>query len=68
MKTLVSFDRKTGRPKAAKMDLGSEEAQWLHNLVQNPVGCTPESESPQDAAIRKKFFTALQDFGPGALI
>lgn len=67
MKTTISFDRKTGQPKAAKVDLTKEEAQWLRLLVQNPVGSTPDDESPQDAAMRKKFFTAVNDFGPGPL-
>lgn len=65
MKSTVSFDKKTGTPKAAKLDLTKEEAQWLRALVQNPVG---GSESKQEAAIRRKFFTAVEPFVPGSLI
>ena len=68
MKSTVYFDKKTGTPKAAKLDLTKEEAQWLRALVQNPVGADPAAEDSHNAAMRHKFFTAVEPFVPGSLI
>lgn len=41
------------------LELNEEEANWLHAVMQNPLWDeTPESEDPQDAIMRKKFFDA----------
>lgn len=41
--------------------LSPEEAQWLHDVMQNPINCDIyEMESPQDAEMRKKFWEATQ--------
>lgn len=67
MKTTVTFDKKTGNPKAAKLDLTKEEAQWLRALVQNPIGTDAATEDPQNAAMRRRFFTSVSDFTTGNL-
>lgn len=41
------------------LELNEEEASWLHAVMQNPLlGETPDSEDPQQAKMRKKFFDA----------
>jgi hypothetical protein len=42
--------------------LTPEEAAWLAGNMQNPLhGQTPSEESPEDAAMRRKFWEATKD-------
>jgi len=41
--------------------LTSEEAEWLHIAMQNPLcGEHPQNETPEDAAMRLAFFEATK--------
>lgn len=42
--------------------LDKEEAQWLKNVMQNPLhGDTPETEHPQDRYTREVFWSTLRE-------
>jgi hypothetical protein len=38
--------------------LTKDEALWLRNVTQNPIGSTLEDEAEYDKEMRQKFFTA----------
>jgi len=41
--------------------LTAEEADWLHNVMQNTLhGQNPVDESPTDSGMRRKFFDATK--------
>ena len=43
------------------LTLNGGEAQWLHEIMQNPIHCeNPADESPTDNAIRHMFFNATK--------
>ena len=41
------------------LKLTEKEAQWLKELVQNPIGCTPEEEDLDSREIRNAFWMCL---------
>lgn len=41
------------------LKLEENEAKWLKDLVQNPIGCEPDEEDKDSKEIRKKFWDAL---------
>ena len=45
--------------KLVVLTLTKEEADWLHNVMQNPLwNQNPDEESPEDAEMRRNFFEA----------
>lgn len=42
------------------LELTTEEANWLHGLMQNPLSedCNPAHEDPYDKKMREAFFNA----------
>ena len=43
------------------LTLTTEEADWLHKVMQNPLhGQNPVDELPTDSDMRRKFFDATQ--------
>ena len=49
---------KTEVVKRINLSLSDKEAMWLHQVMQNPLGCTPEEEPHDDKEIRRAFFHA----------
>lgn len=42
------------------LTLSFEEAKWLRGQMQNPLGCTPDEEYPEDKEMRHRFFSAVE--------
>lgn len=43
--------------------MNENEAKWLKNLVQNPIGSTPDDEPKDDKTIRRSFWDTLRKEG-----
>lgn len=56
---------KTTKKQSIAMEMTQEEAEWLKELVRNPInGITVHEEEMEDRAMRRKFYEAIE----GALI